>query len=295
MRPNSCFASKNFIFLLLCSFLFFFAVSTPRVLEASLFNPLVEPTLPGFEAFLQGKTYFEEEKWEEAIDCFKRAIQESHKPVFDCRCFTDDEGDHDACHLVDLVEDKDTITTLLNFDGNLVEEKIEFDDYLIDFNPSYNFSKRQATLETDYSLYRHSRFYLGLIFLYQGKIKSAHFNFLKAILFTGAEEKIYPVYFRCINCLNPAWIIQASLTSLALGDVNLAAQLSGFALNTNELIEDCIYGYGNLYFDWWSWSRYSELLEKYRRDLVNSKLMNKKWVRIQEILIHNVKSLVAQA
>ncbi len=170
MRPNSCFAPKNFIFLLLCSFLFFFAVSTPRSLEASLFNPLLAQDHPGFEAFLEGKAYFEAEKWEEAIDCFKRVIQESHKPVFDCGCFTRDEGYDNACGVESLLEDKDAITYCTYIDGNVVEEKLEIDD-LMDFDLYFDCSGEQVMFEAHYSLYRHSRFYLGLIFLYQGKKK----------------------------------------------------------------------------------------------------------------------------
>ncbi len=290
MRPNSCFASKNFIFLLLCSFLFFFAVSTPRVLEASLFNPLLAQDHPGFEAFLEGKAYFEAEKWEEAIDCFKRVIQESYKPVFYCRNFIGNEGYAYACYY---------FLSYPEFEPENESEEGSIGFSIDDDEDDYDYflgGTDAVEEETYYSLYRHSRFYLGLISLYQGKIKTAHFHFMRAIGFQGKEKEIGPLYFRCINCLNPAWIIQASLTSLALGDVNLAAQLSKFALKTNHFIDEYIDRDGKLdFYWWWGWdSRSSEFLEKYWRDLFKSK-MNRKWVRIQEILIHNVKSLVAQA
>jgi hypothetical protein len=170
-------ALKNLIVLLLYSCVFLLGFSLPASLEASLFNPLLDPTLPGFEAFLEGKAAFEEENWEKAIDCFfKQVIQKGHKPVFNTNYFIDEDGDFP--YVWDLDE---------------IDEMIE---YFLNSHVYYDFSTEQAASEAYYSLYRHSRFYLGLIFLYQNKIKSAHYNFLKAILFPGAVEKAYPIYFR---------------------------------------------------------------------------------------------------
>lgn len=115
--------------------------------------------------------------------------------------------------------------------------------------------------------------------------------------FYKEEEEGIPLYFRCINSSHPAWIIQASLISLSLGDVNLAARLSEFALKTNEFIKEVIYGWWFDFdeHDWWCSGEYfwsQDALDKCRDDL---RKMNKKWARTQDILIHNAKSLIALA
>lgn len=136
MRTSSSLFSKNFIFLLLSSFLFFFIFSIPHSLEACLFNPLLAKDQPGFAAFLEGKTYFEAEKWEEAICCFEQAIQESQKPIFDCDDFVNECGDS-ACSDCGWRSKEGIYYFLTTIKG--------------------------AVGEAHYSLYRHSHFHLGLI------------------------------------------------------------------------------------------------------------------------------------
>ena len=47
-----------------------FYLCIPYFLESSLVNPDLTPTYPGYENFTRGRTFFNEENWEEAVHFF---------------------------------------------------------------------------------------------------------------------------------------------------------------------------------------------------------------------------------
>lgn len=234
-------------------------------LDASIINPALASERPGFMAFKQGLEYFEAEKWDEAAYWFARAVEASNKPSFDCHNFWIFDGYISSCRDLELNSERDSrIPAYRRF---------------------YASHKDNIWAEISSAVYRHSHFYLGLIKLYRQQIDKAHLHFKEAISFGGDEDELGSLYFRCINYMNPSWIIYASLTSLSLGHHDLAEQFAELAYDTNNFLSDCV-------LDSWYWE--GKTREKYWNDL-QARKMNQVWSGLQNIAITNVKSLIAKA
>jgi tetratricopeptide (TPR) repeat protein len=183
-------------------------------LESSLINPDFAPELlytdfaKGYEDFVKGRSYFDEENREKAIHFFSQAVKKSYKPYFECMNYFDDEGNRTICSGYE--ED---------INGYIVGEL----DY-----------------EIIAAIYRHSHFYLGLIRLYQGEIPQANLHFKKAIGFYGVEDNLGINFYKCANMLNPSWINLASLTRLQMGKIEEAEALLEMAFWTAVNLEDIV-------------------------------------------------------
>jgi tetratricopeptide (TPR) repeat protein len=246
------------------------------LLDASIINPDFANDQPGFATFCRGRNHFEKGELKEATAWFAQACKESLKPSFCCGNFVDrgDYVDFDPC-------------TDCEFTKSECKGKLR--DY-------YAFTDDNILKETSYTIFRYSHFYLGLINLDQQKIYQANVHFKKAIGFGGDENKIGTLYFRTMNLINPSWIVHASLTSLALGDVEAAEQFVELAFKTNDFL-DMVLGQNDAY--WQELGEFGEvgvgeLMESYREDLKRRNI-DQEWGLLQQLDIYNVKSMVAKA